>query len=167
MSAFSPVDLVQAVDVAGAHVIRRAIFWPERWKAFNPPPSIAWNWQSVPFEKASAAAVPADEHGLYSFILCPGVASHPRNYFVLYVGKADNMTLRARFRSYFRDMKRVKRPALAFVLTKYFGHLEFCFVPVSQASDIDPGEESLLSALIPPFNTQFRGEISEIIRGLR
>jgi len=168
MSAFtSSTDFVQAVDVAAGHIIRRAMFWPERWKAFSPPPTITWKWQSVPFVKTSASSVPKNEHGLYSFVLCPGVASHPRNHFVLYVGKADNMTLRARFQSYFRDMKRVKRPAISFVLTKYFGYLEFCFTPVPQASDIDPGEESLLSALIPPYNTQFRGEISEVIRGLR
>ena len=97
----------------------------------------------------------------------PGVASHPRNHFVIYIGKADNMTLRARFQSYFRDMQRVKRPAIAYVLTKYFGYLEFCFTAVSQVADIEPGEGSLLSALIPPFNTSFPAEVSEVIRGLR
>jgi hypothetical protein len=166
-AAASPSDLVQLIDVAKGHVINRVICWPDRWKLFTPPPGITWNWQSVPFDKSSSSAVPNDQHGLYSFILSPGVASHPRNHLVLYIGKADKMTLRERFHSYFRDMRRVSRPAITYVLTKYFGYLEFCFTPVAQSVDIDPGEGSLLSALIPPYNTDFPGEVSEVIRGLR
>jgi hypothetical protein len=158
---------MRSIDLAKGHVIQRVIFWPERWKQFNPPASIAWNWRSVPFEKNSSSSVPNDKHGLYSFILCPRVASHPENHFVLYIGKADSMTLRERFRSYFQDMKRVKRPQISYVLTKYAGYLEFCFTPVDQRDDIEGGEQSLLTALIPPFNTSMPGEVSAIVRGLR
>jgi len=161
------MDLMRSIDVAKSHVIQRVVFWPERWKEFNPPVSITWNWSSVPFEKTSSLSVPNDKHGLYSFVLCPGVASHPRNYFILYVGKADNMSLRERFRSYFQDMQRVKRPPISYLLMKYAGYLEFCFTPVEEKNDIEGGEQSLLTALMPPFNTTLPGKVSAIIRGLR
>src|SRR6266542_7133257 len=106
----SPADFVQIVDTAKSHVIDRVMFWPERWRLFNPPPAITWNWKSVPFEKSSSSSVPNDQHGLYSFVLCPRIASHPKNHLLLYIGKADKMTLRDRFKSYFHEMRRIKRP---------------------------------------------------------
>ena len=168
MSAFSsPADLTQSIDAAKAHVISRVIFWPARWKKFSAPPGIRWGWRSVPFEQSSSLLVPDDKHGLYSFVLCPKVASHPKNHFILYVGKADRMTLRARFLSYFQEMAKVKRPTICYILNKYSGYLEFCFTPVQQRNEIERGEDCLLSAILPPFNTDFPAEVSETIRGLR
>jgi hypothetical protein len=161
-----PADFIQSVDLAKSHLIQRVIFWPERWKRFNPPAGITWQWKSVPFEKSSSSSVPKDQHGLYTFVLCPQIASHPKNHFILYIGKADKMTLRDRFRSYFDDMRRIKRPAICYVLNKYVGYLEFCFTPVQQPSEIEQGEESLLSALLPPYNAEFPAEVSQVIRGL-
>jgi len=162
-----PYDFVTAVQEAKGHVVERAIFWPARWKEFRRPRRQRWDWKSVPFNRASAKDVPNDQHGVYSFILCPSVAAHPKNHFVLYVGKADTMTLRARFRSYFDDMKRVKRPKICFALNMWDGYLEFCFTTVRHPADIVTVESRMLDALLPPYNTQFSGRVSKIIRGLR
>src|SRR5262245_37662718 len=111
MKAFTnPQDLLGAVDDAKSHIIQRAIYWKKRWQEFVSPAFIAWNWVSVPFSNASANAVPNKQHGLFSFVLCPNIAAHPKNHVVLYVGKADKTTLRQRFRHYLQEMKKVKRP---------------------------------------------------------
>jgi hypothetical protein len=168
MKAFDqPTQLVDAIKEAKAHTFSRVIFWPRSWKTFASPKQIKWKWKSVPFAEASASRVPDDKHGLYSFVLCPNVADHPKNHFILYIGKADNMTLRNRFTSYFQEMKRIKRPAICYHLNQYAGFLEFCYTPVSNKCEIERGEDSLLAALMPPCNTYFPGEVSQIIGGLR
>lgn len=168
MKAFSnPQDLVEAVDDAKAQIIQRAIFWKRRWIEFAPPAGIAWNWISVPFESTSAQAVPNNEHGLYTFVLCPKVAAHPKHQVILYVGKADKTTLRQRFQHYIQEMKKVKRSHICYALTKYESYLEFCYTVVTDQNDIDPGEDALLVALMPPFNEQFPASVSQIIGGLK
>ena len=168
MKAFTdPQDLVDAVDDAKSHVLQRAIFWKKRWAEFQPPVGIVWNWTSVPFDATAANRVPNDQHGLYTFILSPMVASHPKNYFVLYVGKADKTTLRQRFHHYFQEKKKVKRAHICYALNKYEGNLEFCYTTVANQNDIEPGEDALLVALMPPFNEDFPASVSQIIKGLR
>jgi hypothetical protein len=168
MKAFSdPEDLVEAVDEAKSHVIGPVIFWKERWEKFDPPKNIAWNWVSVPFESSSAAKVPNDKHGLYTFLLCPRVAVHPRNHLILYVGKAQRTTLRQRFHHYLQEVKKVKRAHISYALTKYQGHIEFCFTTIPHNAKIPGGEDALLIALMPPFNENFPASVSQIISGLR
>lgn len=168
MKAFAnPQDLVEAVDDAKSNIIQRAIFWKQRWAEFTPPAGIVWNWISVPFENASAKDVPNKKHGLYTFVLCPNVATHPKHHLVLYVGKAHKTTLRQRFQHYFQEMKKVKRPHICYVLNKYDTYLEFCYTVVADNNDIEPGEEALLVALMPPFNDAFPASVAQIVGGLK
>ncbi|MBV8280086.1 MAG: hypothetical protein JO170_33130 [Verrucomicrobia bacterium] len=168
MKAFSnPDDLVDEVDEAKSHIISRVIFWRKKWAEFRPPLGISWNWTAVPFNTDSASKVPLEDHGLYSFVLCPGIASHPKNNFVLYIGKADKTTLRQRFHHYLLEKKKVKRPHICYALNKYEGHLEFCFTKVGSQQDIQAAEDALLVALMPPYNEDFPASVSQIIVGLR
>src|ERR1035437_800027 len=168
MKAFTnPQDLVVAIDDAKSHIMQRVIFWKKRWGEFQPPAGVAWNWTSVPFDAAAASGVPNNLHVLYTFVLCPRVASHPKNQLILYVGKADKTTLRARFQHYFQEKKKVKRPHICYALNKYEGNLEFCFTTVPNQNDIEPGEDALLVALMPPYNEKFPASVSQIIGGLK
>lgn len=168
MKAFGdPTELVESVDEAKKHIVPRVIFWRRRWEEFSPPPGIEWKWQSVPFAKRSAKKVPDKEHGLYTFVLCPKVAAHPKNHLVLYVGKAERTSLRKRFQHYLQEMKKVKRAHVCYALNKYNSYLEFCFITVQNQEDIGPGEDALLTALMPPYNEQFPASVNQIISGLR
>jgi hypothetical protein len=168
MKAFiNPKDLVDAIDDAKSQVMQRVIFWKKRWGQFQPPSGIVWNWTSVPFDTTAASSVPNTKHGLYTFILCPRVAAHPKNQFVLYVGKADKTTLRERFHHYFQEMKKVKRAHICYALNKFEGNLEFCYTTVTSQNDIEPGEDALLVALMPPYNEKFPASVSQIIQGLK
>lgn len=168
MKAFDdPADLIDEIDEAKTCLMQRVIFWPRRWQGFHPPAGIRWDWKSVPFDENASAQVPNDEHGLYTFVLSPKVADHPMNHFILYIGKADKMTLRQRFMSYFQEMRKIKRPPICYVLNKYSGYIHFCFTKVINENEIESGEDSLLAALMPPCNSDFPAEVSQIIRGIR
>jgi hypothetical protein len=168
MKAFiNPQDLVDAFDDAKAQIVDKVIFWKRRWGEFQPPTGISWNWISVPFDTSAVSSVPNNQHGLYTFVLCPRVASHPKNHFILYVGKAQKSTLRARFQHYFQEMKKVKRPHICIALNKYKGHLEFCYTTISNQQDIPLGEDALLVALMPPFNEDYPASVSQIMAALR
>ena len=168
MKAFDePTELMGAIDEAKAHILQRVIFWRKQWEKFDPPASIKWNWNCVPFTKASTKRVPNEQHGLYTFILSPKVAAHPKNHLVLYVGKADKTSLRQRFQHYFQEMKKVKRSHICYALNKYFDYLEFCFTTVEDQNDIGPGEDALLEALLPPLNEAFPASVAHVIKGLR
>ena len=168
MKAFTdPDELIDEVDDAKKHLINRTVFWPEKWKSLKVSKQIKWAWRSVRFDSSEAKKVPNDKHGIYTFVLCPDVAEHPMNHFVLYVGKAQKTTLRQRFQHYFQEMKKVKRAHICYALNKYDGYLQFCFTPIEMQTSVGDLEEMLLEALIPPFNEEFPATVSQVIKCLR
>ena len=102
MNATELHNFDQQVDAMSAHRWERIVMWPRLWSEFTNPPNHIWNWDSVPFQSESSDTVPDDQHGVYTFAIAPGVAQHPLLYLVTYVGKANRMTLQARFLSYFQ-----------------------------------------------------------------
>jgi len=159
-----PFDLVRAIEREKAE---RTMFnlSSRNWRAFVQPAFIP-RWSIVPFRKAATKSIPPAIHGIYTFVIDPGVCSHPKSSFIAYVGKADRMTIRARFQSYLRDKKKLKRPQITYLLNKYARHLEFCFFAVPQAHPIGIIEDALIAALDPPFNRDQPAEVSLIRRGL-
>ena len=92
--------------------------------------------------------------------LPPGVAEHPLLYLVTYVGKADRMTLRARFLSYFSEKRKIDRPHVGRFLRQYDGFIMFSYCPVADVSKINEIENQLNAALIPPLCRDYPDEVS-------
>ena len=157
---------VEEVDDAKSHLLKRVIFWPAKWTAFNVP-GVNWAWQSIPFRQSSVSAVPDNQHGVYSFSLCPQVSSHPQNSLLIYIGKAEKMTLRKRFESYFDEAKNAKRSSIGYMFRKYKDNLVFCYSVIPNTALIVKAEDALLSAMIPICNERFPAAVSKIIRGIR
>jgi hypothetical protein len=157
-------DLVRDIEEAKADLTPFTIS-PRNWKSFPSLP-FSLSWSTVPFKPASVNSIPATLHGIYTFVIDPRVCSHPKNSFVAYVGKAERMTIRARFESYLRDKGKLKRPHITYLLTKYKKHLDFCFLEVPQPHSIEGVEDSLIAALDPPFNHEQPVEVSLVRRGL-
>lgn len=143
-----------------AHEWDRVLMLPQLWSEFKTPLNHVWNWGSVPFEKSYSDAVPDDRHGVYTFAIAPGVAQHPLLYFVTYVGKADRMTLQARFLSYFYERTSIKRPQIGRFLRRYDRFIMFSFCPIADVSTIYKIENQLISALFPPLCRQFPDKVS-------
>ena len=137
------------------------IMSPSLWAGFTTPSLHVWNWTSVPFQRDFADCVPHDEHGVYTFTIAPGVAEHPLLYLVSYVGKADVMTLQARFLTYFGEKRRLKRPQIGYFLRKYGGSIMFSFCPVKKIEIIPEIENELISALMPYLNRSWPGKVSD------
>ena len=154
-------DFDQQVDAMKADVIRPPVIMsPNLWARFTTPSLHVWNWNSVPFQRDFADWVPHDEHGVYTFTIAPGVAEHPLLYLVSYVGKAYDMTLRARFLTYFTQKRSVKRPQIGYFLRKYDGFIMFSFCPVEETEIIPRIEDELISALMPYLNRSWPAEVS-------
>ncbi len=155
-------DFDQQVDAMKADVISPPVIMsPNLWARFTTPSLHVWNWNWVPFQRDFAKCVPHDKHGVYTFTIAPGVAEHPLLYLVSYVGKADNMTLKARFLTYFSEKRSVKRSQIGYFLRKYDGFIMFSFCPVKETEIISEIEDSLISALMPYLNRSWPGEVSD------
>lgn len=157
-------DLCYKIDSLRRYEIQPVIFCPDLWKDFKPPKGVVWKWEQVPFEQESVRLVPDNNHGIYSFVISPNIANHPLNYFLLYIGKAEKMTLRARFRSYFNEIRKMKRIPLCQWLNHYQGYLYFCFCRIHDNNLINDVEQSLTHALLPPGNKQYEGELNKIMK---
>ena len=155
-------DFDQQVEAMKADVISPPVIMsPSLWAGFTTPSLHVWNWNSVPFQRDFADCVPHDEHGLYTFTIAPRVAEHPLLYLISYVGKADAMTLRARFLTYFSQKRSVKRPQIGYFLRKYDGFIMFSFCPVKETEIIPGIEDELISALMPYLNKRWPGAVSD------
>ena len=160
MNASELHDFDEQVDMMKAHEWDRVLMWPQLWSEFKTPLNHVWNWVSVPFEKSYSDAVPGDRHGVYTFAIAPGVAQHPLLYLVTYVGKADRMTLQARFLSYFYERPSIKRPQIGRFLRRYDGFIMFSFCPVADVSTIYEIENQLINTLIPPLCRRYPDKVS-------
>ena len=155
-------DFDQQVDAMKVDIIwPPVIMSPNLWAGFTTPSLHVWNWNSVPFQRGFADCVPYDEHGVYTFTIAPRVAEHPLLYLVSYVGKADDMTLRARFLTYFTEKRSLKRPQIGYFLRKYDGFITFSFCPVKETEIIPGIEDGLISALMPYLNKRWPGVVSD------
>lgn len=161
MNEFELHDFDQQVDAMKADIISPTIMSPKLWTKFTTPEFHVWNWNSVPLQRNYAECVPHDKHGVYTFTIAPGVAEHPLLYLISYVGKADDMTLRARFLSYFSEKCSLKRPHIGYFLRKYEGFIMFSFCPIKETEFISEIEDGLISALLPHLNKRWPGTVSD------
>ena len=135
---------------------------PERWLACAHGFKLIWHF--VRFENASAASIPNDKHGVYFFAIRPDIPQHPLSHYVMYVGKADDMNFRARFKGYLTEKADPDgRPRMKDLLTLWEKHLWFCYAEVPNKSDIEPTEDVLIEAYVPPVNRRFKGLLSTAI----
>ncbi|MBF0407875.1 MAG: GIY-YIG nuclease family protein [Candidatus Riflebacteria bacterium] len=154
-------DMCNDYEMLQNCIIDKVFFCPQQWKRFSPPAGVDIVWDIVPFQIESRDKVPDKANGIYSFVITPNVADHPLNSLLIYIGKADKMSLRKRFMSYFNEIKQMKRMPLCYLLKKYLGHLSFCFCKIDDSSKIDPLEQELINALIPPGNKEYKGKIGK------
>ena len=141
--------------------VQNLILFPDAWAAFRPP--LALRWEQVPFSASRARDVPDDAAGVYSFVVQPGIANHPACSYLLYVGKTER-NFRVRFREYLSVLRagiESRRPHVAGMLTKWSGHLWFCYAPIPDKKKIKATEDALLAAYLPPTNVEMPGKLSQ------
>ena len=134
--------------------------WPQAWKNYNL--SAPFNWEIHPFQQNQVGNIPR-EPGIYSFVIQPGIASHPCCSYLMYIGKTKR-TLRQRFNEYLREQDNPKgRTKILRLLNQYQGYLHFCCSKIAETERIGEIEDALITAFIPPCNAQFPATIRHIV----
>ena len=80
----------------------------------------------------------------------------------MYIGKAES-TLHERFRRYFYEQDNpIGRPKILELLNRYEGYVHFCCSTIEKKELISEIEEALITAYLPPCNTNLPAEIRRI-----
>ncbi len=151
-------DVIKTVDTFLSEVreakafVERFILWPKRWRAYRKNHAArAFKWKCLPLTEDSVEDVPTSP-GIYTLLIQPGIADHPQCSFLAYVGKAENQTLRERFKQYLGQEKSPKgRPHIIYLLNEYAKYLTFCCAPLPDGMTADQAEQALQEAYIPPY----------------
>ena len=156
-------DLIEQQDLLKAHQWTFSL-WPQQWKRYNL--HYLFNWEIHPFNKDQIRCIPR-EPGIYSFMIQPGVASHPHCSYIMYIGRTC-YTLHSRFRRYLREQNDpAGRSKVVRFLNKYRGYIYFSCSIISETEQIEKIENELISAFLPPCNSQFPAEIRPVIGAFR
>jgi len=131
---------------------------PRQWVAVVLP--IPLNWNIVPFRENGIQNVPNDEVGVYSFVVQPDIVDHPNCVYLMYIGQTKNQSLRRRYQQYLRDQRTKKgRHLVVRMLNTWPDHLWFCYATIQQIQYIDEIEACLLSAYLPPINSEYPADV--------
>lgn len=150
--------------LTGFH-IKRMILSPDQWEACTLPCRLTW--RVIRFNRQSLKRVPDTFGGVYTFVVRPGIARHPACSYLLYVGKTERPSFRARYGEYLSDKTlgdRSRRPHITDMLLKWDGYLWFCYARVDRREWIEPIEQALLTAYLPPTNKEFPSTIRRVMK---
>ncbi len=158
-------DIIQQQDEAKSHKIDFYL-WPEMWRQYSKSVRQALRWRIYLFDKNEVLNIP-DQKGVYTFVIQPGIASHPACSYLMYVGKAVRKTLRDRFKDYLNEINNPKGRPKIIRLNKHRGYIFFCCAEIVRDSSIGKLEKYLINAYLPPYNDVFPARVSKVVRGLR
>lgn len=146
--------------------IKNMVLYPYNWATCKLP--VKLTWRVVRFGERHASRVPYTS-GIYTFLVQPGIANHPKCSYLLYVGETKVQNFRVRYRQYLREQSlgdKSRRPHVAEMLRKWDGYLWFCYAPVKKIQLIEEIEGALLRAYLPPTNKDFPADVSRALREL-
>ena len=143
----------------------RFVHAPQLWEECKLP--VELQWQSVEFGKDHRGNVPSDKFGIYAFMLEPNFTGPPKGSYLLYVGQTKR-TFWRRYGEYLPpESGRLARLAIGLQLETWDGHVRFHYASITNSEFLDPAENALLNACIPPLNTKFKGIVGESVRAFR
>ncbi len=159
-------DWRSAVDQFKWYRVDRFILNPSRWRACSTL-GTKLVWKRIRFHRQGVKRLPNDKMGLYSFIAEPQIAGHRSVRYLLYVGKAEDQSLRSRVTSYLYESQKAKpRIHISEMLQKFPEHLWLYFAVVDDVSIITGLEEQLLAAFLPPFNRDWPATVRNVMKAV-
>ena len=165
-----PIDLAAQQDAQAAekdfeyYHVGRFILHPAQWGAFAPP-DIRLRWRRIRFVRENQRRVPADENGVYGFVVEPRLRRCPRVGYLMYIGETQNRGFRKRFADYLAEKGKPKRREhIVQMVEKWPEHLFFYYATVADSAEIVPLENQLLQAFLPPQNREFPASIGKTLR---
>jgi hypothetical protein len=147
----------------GNFEMKRMVLSPEHWATYNMPHVLTWSLTR--FDKANAVNIPKNEHGVYSFVVQPGIAQHSACSYLMYVGKTEKQGLQKRFLQYFGHINETSRRGhISKLLRQWKDYLWFCYAPIADLNLIDGTEQALLNSYLPPYNHSYRGVVGKQLK---
>ncbi len=144
-----------------------AVMYPPFFEKANDLPAL--NWKKCKFEPQNRATLPKKQ-GVYAFAIEIGLQNLPPNCYILYVGKAgdltSNNTIWHRYYDYVRCQKNYDRPRIGEMLNMWKDHLVYFHAEVAPTISTGDIEKMLTTIFIPPYNrADFTGEIADLLKG--
>jgi len=122
--------------------------WPRMWEWFRKTyPDFSSTWESTRLDVKNANKIPATS-GVYTLVLAPNILGHSGHFYIMYVGKSDN--LRRRFMGYARD-KKGSNADVTTLLQKYFEYIQFTYSEAPLDSYLQL-ETNIITAVHAPLN---------------
>lgn len=145
---------------------REFVLCPTFMSTKNELPALVWN--SIKFNDANA--VLPEQQGVYAFSININHNNLPNNSYILYVGKAGDVTsqntIKKRFRDYVREKRVQTRPNIHSMLNLWADDLTYHYAEVPNGISTGDIEKQLTTIFIPPYNTNdFVAEIRSLLRG--
>ncbi|MEL0655566.1 hypothetical protein V6257_11030 [Pseudoalteromonas issachenkonii] len=128
----------------------------------------ALNWNSIKFNDPNA--VLPEQQGVYAFSININHNHLPNNSYILYVGKAGDVTsqntIKRRYRDYVREQRVQTRASIHRMLNLWSEDLTYHYAEVPNGISTGEIEKQLTTIFIPPYNTNdFVAEIRDLLRG--
>lgn len=126
------------------------------------------DWHTVKF--AEEGVTLPNRQGVYAFSVNAVHGNLPTNSYILYVGKAGDVTtsntIRARYSNYIREKRVQTRASIHRMLNLWDGHLYYHYAEVPEGVSTGDIEKQLTTIFIPPYNTNdFVAEVRNLLRG--
>lgn len=121
-------------------------------------------WKVVRFEERNLRKIPDDFGGVYTFVVSPQVAKHPKCNYLVYVGETHKF--RERYQRYLRDRYDPKaRPLIKLMLSLWEGYLWYCYAKIERTDLIHTVQNNLIRALDPIINRVYPEDVQGVVTG--
>lgn len=140
----------------------KIMFYPQAW---DDAQDIEMDWVDVDFPPDPRSAIPK-EPGVYAFVVEPNLFSLQSANGLFYVGKATNLYQRigAYISELSKEFSDSSRPHIWKMLNQWDGRFKYYYSITEDVSVAEDIEDTILSALRPPFNKQYEAETSQVMR---
>ena len=157
----APDSKREAIDLLRDYNIRRFVICPNFWESYSPP-TPPLKWRRVKFSLSGVKKLPNNKSGLYSFVVHPEIANHDAVAYLLYIGETTKQTIQKRCSSYLDEPKKKKpREHIRDMVLLWPNHLWIYYCEVANKSSILKLEEELITAFLPPFNSQYTAKLGK------
>ncbi|UPR57314.1 hypothetical protein ITG10_02905 [Vibrio sp. ED004] len=145
---------------------REFVLCPAFIKTKDDLPNLEWNTIKFNTETPNLP----DQQGVYAFSINVDNGNLPSNSYILYIGKAGDITskntIKKRYRDYVREARVQSRPKIHRMLNLWSEHLTYHYAEVPNGVSTGDIEKQLTTIFIPPYNTNdFVVEVRDLLKG--
>lgn len=131
----------------------------------------ALQWTRVKYNDHDAHQFP-EQQGVYIFVVSIEDGNLPVNSYVMYVGKAgdvsSNNTIAQRFRNYVNVSGYINRISIKKMIKHYKDHLYYYYATIPDGQSTAIVEQALADIFLPPCcRVDFSAEVRTLLRGAR